>query len=225
MPPPSVGRGHVHQASEGPASSPYCLQVGPFSSAGLLPSPDHTCSQASVRSVWETAWNGTPPVLVEGINPASAPQATPRPQHHSDPAPFSALHSWGPQAHLFPSGLGPPAIPDTPTSGMFRARSYAGTLPALDMGGGRVTGRRLFLDGGPQAARLAGAGEALVREAAPAQRGGDPALLFCGAPSWSFPSGSAAPGQRVSTLPSLDLGSWPGTTRQDRMGLDPSLLC
>lgn len=66
---------------------------------------------------------GPPPVLVEGINPASAPQATPRPQHHSDPAPFSALHSWGPHAHLFPRGLGPPAIPDTPTSGMFRARS------------------------------------------------------------------------------------------------------
>ena len=28
---------------------------------------------------------------------AGAPQATPGPQHHSDPAPFSAPHSWGPR--------------------------------------------------------------------------------------------------------------------------------
>lgn len=30
-----------------------------------------------------------------------------RPQHHSDPTPFSALHSGGPHAHLFPGSLGP----------------------------------------------------------------------------------------------------------------------
>lgn len=31
----------------------------------------------------------------------------PWPQSLSDPAPFSALHSGGPHAHLFPGGLGP----------------------------------------------------------------------------------------------------------------------
>lgn len=55
-------------------------------------------------------------------------------------------------------------------------------LPALVKGVLGVTGRRLFLDGGQQAARPAGAEEALVRASA-GPESGDPALLFRAAPS------------------------------------------
>ena len=112
---------------------------------------------------------------------AGAPQATPRPQYHSDPAPFSALHSWGPHTHLFPGGLGPPAVPDTPTSGMFQALTLAPCQHRWHRVwvGGRVTGRRLFLEGGQQAPRLAKLGRPCSRASAgPEGRGPCPALLW-----------------------------------------------
>lgn len=51
--------------------------MGPFTSLGVLPSLDHSCSQAGVRIVWERTWKGTPGTSLKESTTDGTLQAAP----------------------------------------------------------------------------------------------------------------------------------------------------